>query len=232
MRSFISSFISLIYPRTCVNCHRSLIDAEEHLCLHCILDLPQTNYQHLDSNPLYQKLISIPYLKNVFAYLVYQRGGITQRLLHQVKYAGNHELAIKLGCMFGEYLNSKFKFVDFGQIDMIIPIPLHSARLRRRGYNQAEKIAIGLGETINVPVATHLLQRIRHNTHQAKKSKLERWDNAKELFHVNQPEQLIGKTIMIIDDVITTGATIESAALTISNCAPKHICVGCIATGK
>lgn len=228
MKSFLSSFISLIYPRTCVNCDRSLVDQEENICLHCLLDLPLTNYHKLDINPLVDKMIGIPHLKDVYAYLNYQRGGIAQKLLHELKYGGNHQLAYQLGKMFAEHI-SKVIATD---IDMIIPIPLHKSRQRRRGYNQAEEIARGFGETLSISIEGNLLKRIRQNTAQAKKARLDRWENAEQLFHVAQPNLIKDKSILILDDVITTGATIDSAALVLTNCNPRATYVACLATGK
>jgi len=229
MRAYLSSFISLIYPRICVSCQRTLVDQEENLCLHCLSDLPLTHYHEQTNNPLVEKMISVPHLKNVYTFIKYEKGGIAQKLLHELKYKGNKEIGLMLGQMFADHVS---KHLDIAQIDFIIPIPLHKSKLRKRGFNQAAVIAHGFGIQIGLPVNEKVLIRTVKSKTQTKKGKTDRWINVENLFEAATPELIKGQSILIMDDVITTGATIEMAAVALTKCNPRHIYLASIATGK
>ena len=229
MRAYLSSFISLIYPRICASCQRTLVDQEENICLHCLSDLPYTNYHEQTNNPLVEKMISVPYLKNVYTFIKYEKGGIAQKLLRELKYNNNKAIGLMLGQMFAEHISNQ---LDDSHIDLIIPIPLHKSKLRKRGFNQAAVIADGFGNKTDLPVDEKVLIRTGKNKTQTKKGKTDRWINVENLFEVLKPQLVKDQSIMIIDDVITTGATIESAAIELAKCQPKHIYLASIATGK
>lgn len=229
MNRILTDFISLFYPRTCIGCNRTLISKEEYLCLSCKLNLPTTEFHADTSNPIKKRLPTIHNLHTVFAYLKFGRRGIAQKLLHQVKYNGQEKLAVAMGEWFGYHIK---KTTDTLHIDMIVPIPLHQAKLNRRGYNQSELIANGLGDTLGIPVESNIIKRKKDTATQTKKSKTDRWLNVDSIFEQNGNGAADQKHILLIDDVITTGATIESAAAILNEGGASHISVACIATGQ
>lgn len=229
MNRILTDFISLFYPRTCIGCNRTLISKEEYLCLSCKLNLPTTGFHTDGTNPIKQRLPSIENLHTVFAYLKFGREGIAQKLLHQVKYNGQEKLAISIGEWFGYHIKEKTETLN---VDAIVPIPLHKAKLKRRGYNQSELIATGLGEALGLSVEDKLLKRKKDTATQTKKSKADRWINVDNIFELNDHAEINQKHILLIDDVITTGATIESAAAILNEGGASHISVACIATGQ
>lgn len=175
---------------------------------------------------LYQKLSATFPLKEVFAYLLYQKSGNSQKLLQLLKYKNYPDLGTELGLHFGARL-AKAGYTD--RYDMIVPVPLHSRKLAQRGYNQSEMFANGMSEALGVEVKTGIISRIKESSTQTRKSRLERWLNVASIFTVVQEAQVKGKRILLTDDVITTGATVEACgeALIAAGCA--ELSVGAIA---
>ncbi len=206
--ALINDFLSLIYPRHCEACSNTLFRHETFICNHCRLNLPKSNY-HLQTDTELDKLFTarVPLEKAVCCYL-YEKSGKIQRLLHAIKYQDQKELAEFIGKQFGEEL---YKSNRFEVPDVLIPIPLHKNKLKARGYNQSEWFARGLSKSLNKPVEIGALERITDTSTQTKKKKYQRWENVEGIFQLNQPELLCNKHILLIDDVITTGATIEAA---------------------
>lgn len=196
----LNDFVSLIFPRNCIHCKQSLISAENYLCTTCKVDLPITN-DHLNStNVLYQKFSFEPKVKSATSFLYFQRKGIAQKLLHELKYNRKKELGIQLGKWFAPALSTI-------EVDMIIPIPLHSSKARKRRYNQSEQIARGLSETLNLNLETDLITRKVATQTQTKKSRADRWMNMENVYS-GLTKDLEGQSVLVIDDVITTGATV------------------------
>lgn len=220
-------FISLFYPRNCINCKRNLSSQEEHICIHCVLSLPYANFHLYDENPIRSKLYSIFQIENAFVYLLFARRGIAQKLIHKLKYDGMQDLGVMMGSWFGHYISAQIK--DAG-IDLIVPIPLHKSRLKQRGYNQCDAIANGLSQALNIPYVTNALQRTSANVSQTKKSKASRWLNVESLFQATDQQLVEKKHILLVDDVITTGATIESACEALISNGASKITIACIAS--
>ena len=217
MKTLLNDFISLIYPRLCIHCGKMLVKGEEYLCIHCECDLPRTAFHNENDNPVSRIFWGRVNVVNATSYLSYHKESITQKIIHAIKYHGEKELGILMGKRFGIELNS----CPINQVDFIIPIPLHKLRLERRGYNQSECIAKGIAEAMNKPCFSELIKRKVFTNTQTAKSRYDRWLNVEEVFEVSSPEKLINKHILLVDDVITTGATIEScvtALLKIEGC--------------
>lgn len=227
MDRILKDFISLFFPRICINCGKPLTSNEQYICLHCKLDLPIANFHEAKDNPLNQRLNSIEGLNHAFAFLKYTKGGVAQKLLHKLKYEGEENIGYKLGLWMGYEIG---EFV--GDIDLIIPVPLHRKKLKKRGYNQSDSICKGLGEALGVLCDYENVIRTKHNSTQTKKTKIGRWLNVEHLFEVNDKSNLLGKNILIVDDVITTGATISSMTKPLVDSEVKSISVACIASGK
>ena len=222
LKSLINNVLSVFYPDLCIGCHQALQQNEKHLCLNCLLHLPETNY-HLDhGNPLTLLFAGRVPVKETASLLFFRKGTQTQGILHSLKYRGNKEIGAFLGEYYGRKLAESELFRD---IDLIIPIPLHPKKLKKRGYNQSEWIAKGLSAGMNVPYNTSLLVRTTFTETQTKKSRYNRWENVKSVFAVTDTEQLRGKHILLCDDVLTTGATMEAAISKLTECGDVTVSV-------
>lgn len=208
----LNDFIDLFYPQLCLGCERPLLKNENTICFHCKFGLPLTNFHKIPENKIHRLFIGRLQVQSATAYLHFVKNGIVQSLLHNLKYRNKPKLGIYLGQKAGFDLNADG---FFDGVDIIIPIPLHPKKLIKRKYNQAEKIAVGLSETSGVILSTDLLLRAKHNETQTRKSRFNRWLNVEAIFALNpkKKEILKNKHILIVDDVITTGSTLEAAAI-------------------
>lgn len=199
--------ISLFYPQLCAGCNTSLVNGEDVLCLHCLADLPRTNYHLFPENPVFQIFIGRVNITLASSFCRFDKGGRLQHLLHQLKYKGNCDVGIKMGILFGYDLIQSSSYQD---IDAIIPVPLHPKKEKKRGYNQSAEICKGLSESMNRPVISDNLVREIHTTSQTRKGRFERWENVSGIFNVKNENSLTGKHLLLVDDVVTTGATLEA----------------------
>jgi len=205
--TWFDDFISLFYPRLCAGCSTSLVRGEDVLCLNCMADLPRTNYHYNQENPIFQIFMGRANITLATSFCRFDKGGRLQHILHELKYKGNCEAGHKMGLLFGYDLMQSELFRD---IDAIIPVPLHIRKEKKRGYNQSTEICKGLSESMNKPLMTGNLIRIVHTATQTRKGRFERWENVSGIFKVSKPELLAGKHVLVVDDVITTGATLEA----------------------
>lgn len=180
-------------------------------------------------NPVKDRLFGRLPITYAGAFLKLKKGGVVQKMLHQLKYKHHPEIGIKLGKVFGNELKQKGLSEAF---DLIIPVPLHSSRIRKRGYNQSAKFAEGLGYVLNIPWDESISVRKTSTKTQTNKSKLERWENVKEVFAITQSDQILGKRILLVDDVITTGATLEACGMHLVNSGCAELSVACIAEAQ
>ena len=211
--NFIDSIIGLLYPSVCAACGTSLFKWEKLVCTRCRSLLPKTGYEIVEDNPLAQVFYGRVRLKAVTACFFFSKEGKVQHLIHELKYKGNSDA----GVFLGQELGKSIKGVPLFQgIDYLIPVPLHPKRERERGYNQSMMIAQGIAEETGIPIGDGFLFRSVNTATQTHKSKDERWQNVKDIFEVRHAEQLEGKYVLLIDDVLTTGATLEACALKLS----------------
>lgn len=222
-------FVSLFYPRVCISCRNTLHAAEQEFCLTCKLHLPRTKYHEDPVNPLYRKLCNTSHVNFAAAFLKYQRKGTAQKILGELKYRGNREIGFILGEWYGQEL-AAYGFL--GKFDALVPIPLHPQKLKRRGYNQSDMIAKGLAVPLQCEFNPHVLERVVFTKTQTKKHKIERWENTEQIFRLKPEAKIEGKHVVIVDDVITTGATIESAIEEIRKGNPAQVSVLGLATGQ
>ncbi len=209
MRSFISDFFHLIYPDICLGCSRSLIKNEHILCSHCVLQFPKTAFEFDDKNSVFELFKGRISLETAYALAYFTKGEILQSLLHQLKYKGKKEIGVYLGELSAkDFVNQK----NTPSIDLIIPVPIHAKKLKIRGYNQSEMIVRGFSNIAKIPTDTQSLVRKTASDSQTKKKRWNRWENVQEVFHVQHPENIAHKHVLLVDDVITTGATLESCA--------------------
>ncbi len=204
---FWDDFISLLFPRLCYACGNYLLRNENLICTECYVVIPRTNYHNEPDNPVAQLFWGRCNIEKAAAFSYYNKGSRIRNLIHNLKYKGIREIGFELGKIYGSALKTSGFMND---IDMIIPVPLHPSKRRVRGFNQSESISAGLGEAASLYVELEVLIRVLVSATQTKKSRYERWTNVEGIFKVVAPEKIIGKHILLVDDVITTGSTIES----------------------
>lgn len=209
IKDWLYSFISLLFPRCCVVCGRSLAKGEECICAMCNINLPRTNY-HLQKDNQVEQLFwgKIP-LERATSFFFYRKGSDFRQILHQLKYGGQKEI----GAIMGRYMASELTVSGFFEgIDVIIPVPLHKRKQRIRGYNQSEWIARGISAVTGIYIDTEVIVRRKHTDTQTRKSTFERWENVDGIFELHHAESLKGKHLLVVDDVLTTGATTVACA--------------------
>lgn len=219
-------FLHLFFPETCVGCERALLHQEELLCTECLFHLPKTDF-HLDrENEVVRQLWGKLECQFAVSMLKLSKDSITERLIHQLKYGNQPQIGIYLGKMYASVLRN----CGLSQgIDFIVPIPLHSSKFKKRGYNQSFYFAKGLSETLSIPYDAFNLMRVKSSVSQTKKSRADRYDNVGDVFACASGEKFEGKHIMLVDDVLTTGATIAVAGNTLISACQCQVSVATIA---
>lgn len=213
VKEYTSDLFGLFYPSICLACSQKLLRGEEIICFRCIGEMPQTNHWTQPDNKLMKRFQGRVDLQSAAAFLHFKKGNAVQHLLHELKYRKRQEVGEYIGKMFGKKLKEENSIVQ--NIDLIIPVPLHWKKLKTRGYNQCDPFAQGLAETMNIPWSSTALIRNNENISQTKKKRFDRWGNVAEIFSVSDEEQLKGKHILLVDDVVTTGATAEACLQTV-----------------
>lgn len=201
----------LFYPEVCYVCADVLTRDEFVLCWNCKIDLPFTNFHHLNDNQASMRLAGRFPFEKVTSLFYFTKEGKVQNLLHSFKYKRKKEIGIFFGEMQGHILQEENWVND---IDLIIPVPLHPAKYNQRGYNQSAVIGRGIAEICKLPIwdKKHLI-RTKNTNSQITKSRIDRLDNMSGAFRLQNPQALVGKHILLVDDVLTTGATLEACAL-------------------
>ena len=209
-----TAFANLFFPEFCYACGSDLVSREQLLCLRCLHQLPFTRFEKIKGNPI-EKIFwgRIP-IEFAASLLYFTKGSIVERLVHQLKYRSKKEVGIYCGRLMGQALK---KSGDREKIDFIIPLPLFKKKEHQRGYNQAKLICDGLSDTLDIPVSTEIVERIESTETQTHKNRVERWLNMKGRFQVKAQEVIQNKHLILVDDVITTGATLESCAQELLN---------------
>lgn len=222
---WIDHLVNLFYPNICQSCGNSLKQQEEVICISCTLRLPKTGFHMHEENPVSRVFWGRVNIKAATSFLFFSKQGKVQNLIHHLKYRRQREVGIELGRLFGIELQKSPLFTN---IDFIIPVPLHPKKLRKRGYNQSLVIAEGLSKSMSIEIFTGLQRKI-HSSTQTKKSRYERWENVKDIFEVINPKEIENKSILLIDDVLTTGATLEACATVLSEIPNITISIATIA---
>jgi ComF family protein len=204
----LSDLMNLFYPLTCTACDRVLLYNEYLICTSCLYRLPRTNFTGIVDNPVARLFWGRVNLTYATALYHFHKGGRLQHMIHKLKYKGNYETGLLLGSLLGHELRHSY----FNKVDIIIPVPMHKQRMKKRGYNQSELIAIGISRIMKKPLDTvSCLRTVRTET-QTNKSRFERWQNVEGIFAITDAAQFRFRHILLVDDVVTTGATLEACA--------------------
>ena len=212
----------LFFPNCCVVCHTKLLPNEKGGCLNCLYKIPRTNNFKESNNSCEQLLAGRFPFERVASFSVYTKEGQLQPFIHELKYNHKPYIGELLGTLYGKDMLGS-DFID--SIDLIVPVPLHPKKLLKRGYNQAEAIAKGLSKVTSKSVLINELIRVIDNPTQTKRTKAKRWDNVEGIFEVNDIKVFENKHVLLVDDIITTGSTIEACASAILKCEGVKISV-------
>ncbi len=205
--TYLTDLARLFYPHHCVGCGFELYDLNHLLCLKCLNALPKTGFERSADNYVARLFTGRLPLQKAASWLFFGKGGLTQTLIHQIKYRSNLELGEYIGRQMGAGLEQAGWF---NGIDVMIPLPLNQKKLNIRGYNQSALLCRGLQAATGVPVEEVAVMRTIFTETQTKKSRLQRWANVEHVFDLQDADHLKGKHALLVDDVITTGATIDA----------------------
>lgn len=210
LRTYLADFAALLFPELCAACHGSLVAGEDILCTDCLYNLPLTNFHQQADNIVAQQFWGKLNIEGAYALYFFNKGGKVQKMMHHFKYDGMQHIGHKLGNMAGKQLAQN---PVFASVDYVIPVPLHKKRLRERGYNQSACFADGLAQQLTGSVEIDNLIRAVATKTQTHKSRFARFENMKEVFTVADPQKLANKHVLLVDDVITTGSTLEACGM-------------------
>ena len=201
------------------------------MCINCRINIPETGHHRGNyDESLLNKFAGKVLIEHVFAYFYFTKGSTVQKLIHAIKYKGQKEAAKEVASWYGHQLKLESNLSN--EIDLIVSVPLHKNRLQQRGYNQADWIAAGLSEVLGIPMQTEVLIRNRFIESQTNKNRIQRWENVSSVFMVTNPQTIVGKRVAIVDDVLTTGATIEACAVELLDAGCKSLSVLALAVTK
>ncbi|WNH13680.1 ComF family protein [Thalassobellus suaedae] len=203
----LKSILNLFFPKVCYACHNLLNDNEDTICIDCRHDLPITNIHFEDNDTIKKVLYGRANIENGTALFRFEKKGLIQQLIHNLKYKGYEHIGFVLGNWLGGELKTLETYKD---IDVVIPVPLHDKKLKKRGYNQVSKFGQQISEALNIDYKDDVLIKITNTKSQTNKSRFSRWTNTDELFALKNMKTIDNKHILLVDDIITTGATLEA----------------------
>lgn len=205
----INDINSILLPRVCFGCSAHLSGGEHLLCTVCRHDLPLTEYNFSEENPVDRTFYGRVRIKKASSFLLFSKYGMVKTLLHHLKYKNQENIGTFLGSWYGGILS---KDKGLNAVDFVVPVPLHPKKLRKRGYNQVDAFAKQLASHLNATFSNQILVKTANTRTQTKKNRIFRWQNAQDLYEMVNSTTLQDKTVLLVDDVITTGATIEACA--------------------
>ena len=218
--------LNLLFPKICNVCKEPLLKGQEVLCAECIHSLPLALFHKNGSEMLKNKFYGRFLVQNATALIQFQKGGITQELLHNLKYRGKKEIS----SFFGKWLGAELAEIPaYQEIDVVIPVPLHKQKLKKRGYNQVEGFGKEIASALSVPYNDTILIKVSKTGSQVFKTRILRFET-EEVFTVQNLEEINNKHVLLVDDIITTGATIEKCALQLLKAENVNISIATIAT--
>ncbi len=207
IKKYIHGFMSLLYPEFCAACEAPLYNQEKAICTKCEYEMPRTHFHKVPGNPLEEVFWGRVKIENATALFYYMKESKYQGVIHKLKYHSRKDIGIEMGRKLGIQLKET---ESFSSVNYIIPVPLHPKKQNKRGYNQSEQIAIGIAEYISAKLEVKTLYRNKHTETQTKKGRYERWENTETVFDIKPTEKLKNSHVLLVDDIITTGATTEA----------------------
>jgi len=224
----VADIVDLFYPELCPACNRTIMKFEDRLCMDCLFELPFTDMHNIEDNMIEQRLWGKLDFEAATAMLYFKKGGRVQNALHQLKYHGHLDIGRKLGEMLADEL---LKCSRFDDVDVVVPVPLHPEKLSSRGYNQCDLIAEGM-ENKGYMVCLDALSRSLHNPSQTRKGIYKRWENVSGIFSLHNAAELKNKHVLLIDDVITSGATLEACAKALKRIPGIRVSIAAVACAE
>jgi ComF family protein len=222
IRNYLNAFLHLLYPQICFGCGTDQVEKARPLCNQCIHDLPYTDFFSINENPVEKIFWGRADIQNAGALLFFTKDSLVQKLMTELKYHHNKKMGILFGRLMGEAIAEEEKFK---QIDLLIPIPILPSKINSRGYNQSQVIAMGIQQVWNRPIFGDVLMKKNWSNSQTKKDRKARLQQVPDLFILNHPNSIKGKNILLVDDVLTTGATLEAAIATLMTGSPASISI-------
>ena len=222
IRNYLNAFLHLLYPQICFGCGTDQVEKAMPLCTQCIQDLPFTDFFSINENPVEKIFWGRVQVQYAGALLFFTKNSLVQILMAQLKYHHNKKVGILFGYLMGQAIVSEQKFE---QIDLMIPIPILPSKINSRGYNQSQVIAIGMQQVWNRPIMQDVLIKKNWSNSQTKKDRKARLQQVPDLFFLNHPNRIEGKNILLVDDVLTTGATLEAAIATLMAGSPASVSI-------
>lgn len=227
MIKWIKDFFGLLYPNYCQICGRSLSRGESICCVRCIAELPYTEFWRYDDNPVAHRFWGQVEIEAACSLLYFRKGSGIRHLVHLLKYRSETRIGYKLGYLLGLYLKQE---PSYQSVDVVVPVPLHAQRLRARGYNQSDYIADGVADAMGITKNTSMVIRRKATASQTRKNRHERYSNVESIFSVPNPDMALGKHVLLVDDVITTGATVGECAKALLQAASCRVSIASLGT--
>jgi ComF family protein len=224
LREIKDSFLHLLFPHVCPGCGSDRLAKEDMLCLRCMKAMPATHFERHYNNPVEKKFLGRLPLIAATAQYYFGSGSMVQQLIHEFKYKGNKELGLQLGKMMGAALKRSGRIAA----DMLVPLPLFPHKERKRGFNQSDLLCEGMAEQLQIPVLKHIITRPGRTETQTRKGRIERWKNMEGKFVIKDPDSIAGKHVLLVDDVITTGATLEACGAELIKAGNVQLSIACL----
>lgn len=200
------AIIHLVFPHVCSGCMSEKLDRHNILCMRCMDALPETHFEILPGNPVEKRFWGRLQVEQATAQFYFTRESLIQHLMHQFKYKRNRDIGYYLGKIMGESIRKSGRF----PVDALVPLPLFASREKKRGYNQSALLCEGMAESLKLPVLKDVIIRSHHTDTQTRKGRIDRWQNMEGKFELVNPRAIEGRHLLLVDDVITTGATLEA----------------------
>ena len=224
----LSDLLGLVFPRLCAVCGANLYYRENVVCTSCMYEFPLTHFADLENNMVAQLFWGRVPLMYSTSYFYYMKESRYQNIIHHLKYLGKQNIGLEFGKIFGTELMK----TPLSSTDVIVPVPLHPKKLKKRGFNQSEIIARGMAESMGKKIISSVLERIRYTESQTNRTRYERWENVEGIFRTRKPHLLAGKHILLVDDVVTTGSTLEACASEILKVQGTTVSVATLAVAR
>lgn len=223
--NYFEDFLSIIYPHNCAACGNDVLGKSHLLCWNCINSLPLTGFEAQPSNLVSQLFSGRIPIEMATALLFFSKDSKVQHLIHQVKYKGKKDLGYYLGTLMGNAIQQ----ANWNEIDLIVPVPLNRKKAVKRGFNQAKILADGISKVLQIPVAEVAVVRSKFTETQTRKSRIGRWQNVEDVFELGNTDGLENKRVLLVDDVVTTGATLEACGQILLKIPGLRLSIGALA---